>query len=92
MNVYTLLACHMIGDYVLQSDFLAKTKGDNLWHLIVHCVTYTIPFAIVFGFDMRIIWLIIMHIIIDYAKAKLKVLDYATDQVLHILALFVYVI
>ena len=24
-----LVFCHLIGDYVLQCDFIAKTKGEN---------------------------------------------------------------
>ena len=48
--VFKLLVCHLIGDYVLQTDFIAKTKGENLYHLIVHCVLYTVPFIFV-GFD-----------------------------------------
>ena len=32
-----LIMCHLIGDYVLQIDFIAKSKGDNWYHLFVHC-------------------------------------------------------
>lgn len=27
--IYKLIICHLIGDYVLQNDFIAKTKGEN---------------------------------------------------------------
>ena len=46
-TIYKLLACHMLGDYVMQTDFLARTKGESWWHLLAHCVTYTVPFAVV---------------------------------------------
>ena len=27
-TMYLVIICHFIGDYVLQNDFLAKTKGE----------------------------------------------------------------
>ena len=52
--LYKLIVCHFLGDYVLQVDFLAKTKGSNWWHLIAHCFLYTLPFYVAFGFDWRL--------------------------------------
>jgi hypothetical protein len=31
-----LILCHLIGDYVLQIDRIADTKGANMYHLFVH--------------------------------------------------------
>ena len=34
MNKLILLVfCHLVGDYVLQNDFIAKNKGSNWYHL-----------------------------------------------------------
>lgn len=88
--LYVLLACHMLGDYVLQNDFLASTKGDNSWHLLAHCVTYTVPFAIAFGIDWRIAWLLASHLLVDALKARWHKIDYLTDQAAHFGALLVY--
>ena len=82
--LYKLLASHMIGDYVLQSDFIAKTKGENWWHLISHSITYTVPFALLMGIDIKIGLLLFSHILIDATKAKWRKINYASDQVLHI--------
>lgn len=87
--LYKLLACHMLGDYVLQTDFLAKTKGENWWHLLAHCVTYTVPFALVFGIDWHIGYLLVLHFITDALKARGHI-GYVYDQVLHLLALTAY--
>lgn len=87
--IYKLIACHMLGDYVLQTDFLAKTKGDNLWHLLAHCVTYSVPFAIAFGIDWRISWIIITHFQIDMLKARWNAIGYAYDQIAHIAILLI---
>ena len=89
--LYKLLACHMLGDYVLQTDFLAKTKGENWWHLLAHCVTYTVPFAVAFGIDWRIGYLLAMHPIIDTLKARHHI-GYVSDQTLHLLALAFYLL
>ena len=29
-----LIMCHLVGDYVLQSNFIASTKGKNWYHFI----------------------------------------------------------
>ncbi len=38
LNLHTIVLivlCHLIGDYVLQCDFIAQTKGKNWYHLFV---------------------------------------------------------
>lgn len=89
---FLLVVCHCVGDYVLQTDFLAKTKGTNLYHLFVHCVLYLVPFAILFGVDWKVGILFVSHFIIDILKAKYQKIRYVTDQVLHYLILTIYLI
>ena len=91
-NVYWILACHFMGDYVLQIDFLAKTKGENWWHLIAHCFLYSLPFAVVFGLDWRIALIVLTHVVIDASKARYKVINYVTDQILHLLVALIYIV
>ncbi len=89
-TIYKLVLCHFLGDYVFQIDFLARTKGENWWHMLAHCVTYTTPFVCFFGFDWRIAFLLFSHIIIDSAKARYKKINYMSDQLLHIGTLAIY--
>ena len=89
-TIYKLLLCHFLGDYVLPTDFLAKTKSENWWHLIAHSVTYSTLFFCLFGFDWRIIVLLLSHIIIDSAKARYKKINYVSDQLLHIAVMGIY--
>ena len=89
-KAYMLLALHMLGDYVLQTDFLAKTKGESWWHLLAHCATYTLSFALVYGVDWRIAFLLATHLLIDALKARYGKIDYLQDQILHMLALSAY--
>jgi Protein of unknown function (DUF3307) len=38
------LLCHAIGDYLLQSDWMATRKTERLWVAIVHALSYSLPF------------------------------------------------
>ena len=44
-KIFLIILCHAIGDYLFQPDFLAQTKGNNWYHLFLHCVLYA---AVVF--------------------------------------------
>lgn len=88
--LYKAVVCHLIGDYLLQSDFLAKTKGSNYYHLIIHCILYTVPFMIVFGYDTySLAILYFSHFVIDVLKARFKLINYVWDQFLHYMIIFI---
>ena len=89
--LFKLILCHFVGDYVLQNDFIAKTKGTNWWHLIANCFLYSLPFYFAFGFCWQIGVIIGTHFIID-ALNKAKWLDYAEDQVIHLAMMLIYFI
>ena len=104
-TIFRLILCHLVGDYVLQIDFIAKTKGTNFYHLLVHCLLYCLPFYIIFGFVWQLIPLLILHILIDYTKAHnlslvdkkgiykpIKLMPYWLDQVLHYVTCILYFI
>jgi len=87
-----LVFCHLVGDYVLQSDFIAKTKGENWYHLFAHCVLYCLPFYVVLGLTWDLLFIFLTHIIIDASKARYKVINYTTDQVLHYYVIIIILI
>ena len=41
----TLLLCHLIGDYVLQSHVMATLKTSSWRWAFIHATFYTLPFA-----------------------------------------------
>lgn len=92
IKLITLILCHLLGDYVLQIDYIAKSKGTNLYHLFVHCALYCVPFTIVFGIDYRLGIVFVSHIVVDVLKARYKKINYTTDQILHYLMLMVYIL
>lgn len=91
-TIFILILCHLIGDYVLQCDFIAKTKGSNTYHMFVHCMLYSLPFIICFGLDWRIYFIILIHLFIDQLKAKYNKINYFVDQLLHYITLLIFLV
>ena len=85
-----LLFCHLVGDYILQTPFIAETKGTNWYHLFVHCVLYCLPFFLAFGVSWHLAIVFASHIIVDPLKARYKILTYWQDQLIHYIVLGVY--
>jgi len=91
ITIIFAVMCHLVGDYVLQSEFIAKTKGENWYHLFVHCALYCVPFLLCFGVSWKLATIFGVHIVVDALKARYNKIGYVADQVLHYLALFVYI-
>ena len=91
-TLYKLIICHLIGDYVLQSNFIATTKGKNIYHLIIHCLLYSLPFYLAFGMCWQLVIITLLHFPIDIAKAKYNKLSYLTDQIIHYILICIYFI
>ena len=86
-----LVLCHLVGDYVLQSDYIARTKGENWYHLFVHAVLYSVPFIAVYGTSKAAYYLALDHAVIDALKARYKIIGYAADQAAHYLSILLFV-
>lgn len=41
------LIAHLLGDYVIQSHWMACEKTKRWWPALVHAATYTVPFAVI---------------------------------------------
>ena len=89
-TILIIILCHLVGDYVLHVDFIAKTKVENLYHLFVHCALYVLPFYIVFGLTWQLGFIFVAHMIIDPLKARYNKINYVTDQILHYVVALVY--
>ncbi len=59
------LLCHMIGDYVLQSDWMATEKTKRSLAALVHVVTYSIPFLFLTTSPLAILFIAGTHFVID---------------------------
>lgn len=68
-----LLTAHLIGDFVLQSDWLVKAKEKWPW-LLVHCFILSVTaFAVVGAWRWELYAILFMsHFLIDAAKFRLR--------------------
>jgi len=64
--------CHLIGDYLIQDNWMAQNKGKYIHVAIVHGLSYSIGFLILFccsSNPLAMFWLSVLaftHIIIDH--------------------------
>lgn len=68
------ILCHMIGDYILQSDWMASNKTKSWEAAMVHAVTYCIPFAVMLwlqGYTGSVVW---------YALSRIMSTHYLIDR------------
>lgn len=93
-----LLFTHYLGDFGLQSDFLANFKrpgsqlnGESVWAhvMLAHCSIQALGVLLVTQrWEFAIVELVV-HFAIDVAKCKGK-LTFMQDQLLHALCRVVY--
>lgn len=56
---------HLIGDYLIQSDWMAQHKKVSSWRCLVHVLTYMIPFLFC-GFEWwQLVAIAAQHYVID---------------------------
>jgi hypothetical protein len=41
------LVLHLVGDYLLQTDWMAQNKKKSTWPCLAHILAYMVPFVIV---------------------------------------------
>lgn len=56
---------HMVGDYLLQSDWMAQEKTRRWWPAIAHAVTYGLPFLFVTQSPAALLVIVGTHAVID---------------------------
>lgn len=81
-----LLMTHWLGDFVLQSDWMAKNKSTNFFALLAHGLTYSTLFAwVAFLYGPHGgLWLVVnfwAHLITDYFTSRLNTRLWAAGQV-----------
>lgn len=59
------LVCHALGDYVLQSDWMAREKTKRWWPALVHACVYAWPFILLAPSWTALLVIIGTHAIID---------------------------
>ena len=59
------LLCHAVGDYVLQSDWMATTKTKRSVAALAHVVTYALPFLLLRPSLAALAVIVGTHFVID---------------------------
>ena len=59
------LVCHAIGDYLLQSDWMANNKTTSSWPAAAHVLCYGLPFLFLTQAIPALLFIIGTHFIID---------------------------
>lgn len=66
-----IVLAHLVGDYLIQSHWMAIEKVNKWWPAIAHGLTYTVPYAIVTQSWVALAVIAGTHIVIDrYRLAK----------------------
>lgn len=65
MTGLAILLAHLVGDYLLQSDWMAVEKTKRWWPAVAHGLTYTAPYALVTQSLLALAVIAGTHIIID---------------------------
>lgn len=60
-----IILAHLVGDYLIQSDWMAIEKTKRWWPAIAHGVTYTIPYLFVTQSPLALLVICSTHIVID---------------------------
>ena len=104
--LFALLIGHAVGDYALQSDFLARAKNHNanlsqyfpegtpqgLWFnvLMAHSLIHAGAVWLITGSAVFALIECFLHAVIDFCKSE-EWISFRTDQALHRMCKVVYV-
>jgi hypothetical protein len=59
------LLAHLVGDYFLQSHWLANEKTKRWFPAIVHGLLYTVPFLLLTTDPVKLLIISVTHMVID---------------------------
>ena len=59
------LLLHLLGDYITQTDWMAREKVRRSWAALVHAVVYGVPFMLITSSVNALAVILVTHFIID---------------------------
>ena len=72
---------HLVGDYILQNNYLAMNKKKNSWVCFLHCYLYTLSVNIC-TFNVWPLWCYILIFLEHFVQDRTYVIDWLMDYVL----------
>lgn len=58
--------CHMLGDYIIQSHWMANVKTKSQWVVLLHAFTYMLPFLLLTRSLLALLVILFTHAVIDH--------------------------
>jgi len=93
LTYVVVAACHAIGDFAFQNEWMAREKGKS-WEInFYHAFVYTAPFALLALTPLTITpsalaFLLVSHFFIDPLKTRWGIIQHIwQDQLLHLIVL-----
>jgi hypothetical protein len=68
MTPLLIVLAHLVGDYLIQSDWMANEKTKHWWPAIAHGLTYAVPYLIVTRSPWALLVIAATHIVIDHYR------------------------
>ena len=65
MTGLEILLAHLVGDYLVQSDWMANEKTKRWWPACAHAVTYGLPYLLVTRSPAALAVIVVTHAVID---------------------------
>lgn len=62
------LLLHLIGDYVTQTDWMAKKKLDSFPVALLHAAVYSLPFLLITTSVLAVSVIFVTHAVIDHYR------------------------
>ncbi|MGV9540908.1 DUF3307 domain-containing protein [Nocardia beijingensis] len=63
--IATAALAHAVGDYLIQSHWMATEKTKRWWPAVVHAVTYGLPFVLITQSPLALLVIVATHAVID---------------------------
>jgi hypothetical protein len=90
INIISAVACHFIGDFPFQTEYLALNKGKSWEIMFYHCAVYIALFALMGANTHQLLALLVSHYAIDTLKARYGFIKTIwEDQVAHFVILWI---
>ena len=70
------LLLHLLGDYIIQTDYQAVNKTKNIRIALLHAITYTLPFLLITTNIYTLLVICATHCIIDRYRLARYIIYY----------------
>ena len=67
-TAFGILLAHLVGDYLIQSHWMANEKTKRWWPAWVHALTYGLPYLLVTHSPLTLAVIVVTHAVIDHYR------------------------